>query len=190
MKKRQRVIGDEAILEVLRLDKTYPNMDRNDIITLVISKGLAEVMSRSTVSAIIQAGSLEKYKEFKLKKKQMYWQDSQAEAAGAQTELSMPRTDPEETGSKACEKVSPAATAMIDNQMRIVGEIHRVAEILHDQDGREEDRRARIEKRVEYILQEQVKMNQALETMAILINGMLNVWKGEMKSVDARVKEG
>lgn len=100
MKKRQRVIGDEAILEVLRLDKTYPNMDRNDIITLVISKGLAEVMSRSTVSAIIQAGSLEKYKEFKLKKKQMYWQDSQAETAGAQTELSMPRTTRRKRGAR------------------------------------------------------------------------------------------
>lgn len=191
-KKRQREIGDAAILEVLRLAGTYPNMARNDIVTMVIGKGLAETMSPSTVSTIINCGSLEAYAEYKRLKREDFWaRKQQAETtADAQTELSLPRTDPEETGSKACEKASPAAMAMIDNQTRIVAEIHRMAAILHEQDDREEERRARIEKRVEYILQEQVKMNQALETIAILINGMLNVWKGEMKSVDARVKEG
>lgn len=191
-KKRQREIGEAAILEVLRLAGTYPNMARNDIVTMVIGKGLAETISPSTVSAIINCGSLEAYTDYKRQKLEKFWKGKQQgeTTADAQTKLSLPRTDPEETGSKASEKASPAAMAMIDNQMRIVAEINRVAAILHEQDGREEDRRARIEKRVEYILQEQVKMNQALETIAILINGMLNVWKGEMKSVDARVKEG
>ncbi len=192
MKKRQREIGEAAILEVLRLAGTYPNMTRNDIATMVIGKGLAEMMSPTTVSTIINCGSLEAYTDYKRQKLEEFWKRKQQvdTTAGAQTKLSLPRTDPEETGSKASEKASPAAMAMIDNQMRIVAEIHRVAAILHEQDDREEERRARIEKRVEYILQEQVKMNQALETIAILINGMLNVWKGEIVSVDARVKEG
>ena len=192
MKKRQREIGEAAILEVLRLAGTYPNMTRNDIATMVIGKGLAEMMSPTTVSTIINCGSLEAYTDYKRQKLEEFWKRKQQvdTTAGAQTKLSLPRTDPEETGSKASEKASPAVMAMIDNQMRIVAEIHRVAAILHEQDDREEERRARIEKRVEYILQEQVKMNQALETIAILINGMLNVWKGEIVSVDARVKEG
>lgn len=192
MKKRQREIGEAAILEVLRLAGTYPNMTRNDIATMVIGKGLAEMMSPGTVGTIINCGSLEAYTDYKRQKLEKFWKRKQQveTTAGAQTKLSLPRTDPEETGSKASEKASPAAMAMIDNQMRIVAEIHRVAAILHEQDDREEERRARIEKRVEYILQEQVKMNQALETIAILINGMLNVWKGEMMTVDARVKEG
>lgn len=192
IKKRQREIGEAAIMEILRLAGTYPNMTRNDIATMVIGKGLAETISPSTVSTIISCGSLEAYLDHKRQKREDFWERKQQveTTTGAQTKLSQPRTDLEETGSKACEKASPAAMAMIDNQTRIVAEIHRVAAILHEQDDREEDRQARIEKRVECILQEQVKMNQALETIAILINGMLNVWKGEMMTVDARVKEG
>lgn len=116
-KKRQRKIGEAAIAEVLRLQKTYPGMESRDICAAVVGKGLAEMISPSTVGAIVKAGSLEGYRQYLAAKREKW---VSPEPPKGQVMIGMPEESPQEKAERP--ERSAAAAEMIANQKRILEE--------------------------------------------------------------------
>ena len=117
-KMRERRLGDDVILEVLRINKAYPDMKAGDIATMIKGKGLAECVSASWVSDVILCGSLEGYRrKLEERRTRKTGRAPEDEPIEGQTEIELPIGDDEKP------RMSDAARTMIANQERILEEL-------------------------------------------------------------------
>ena len=117
-KMRERRLGDDVILEVLRINKAYPDMKAADIADLVKGKGLAECVSASWVGDVILCGSLEGYRrKLEERRNRTTGKAPEDEPIEGQTEIELP-IDGEDKP-----RMSEAARTMIENQRTIIDEL-------------------------------------------------------------------
>ena len=120
-KMRERRLGDDVILEVLRINKAYPDMKAADIADLVKGKGLAECVSASWVGDVILCGSLDGYRrKLEERRTRTTGRAPEDEPIEGQTEIELPIGDDEKP------RMSDAARTMIGNQEMIMEELRKL----------------------------------------------------------------
>lgn len=166
-KKRQRIINDDAILEILRVNRVYPTMRAADIAVLIKGRGLAETISTSTINSVIKCGSLEAYNAYKAEKRKRF-HDQKAEPE--QTLMQIREEAPKEGA-----EMSQAARIMIEQQRDMIAEQLSLIEAADGLARKMEALNDSVTAFGKNPLLEMVKLNQTIDQLAAGLDGALGL---------------